>query len=89
VQGGSSVLRIKFSANKPRIAPKKTLAAIVRDWGVLKKLNISSDNEVIDCVIIYPNNNSIDNFTDRELKETSINQFKKFYKCGIKLPIKN
>lgn len=67
----------------------RQLSGYARDWGVLKKLNISSDNEVIDCVIIYPNNNSNDNFKDRKLKEASINQFTKFYKCGIKLPLKN
>jgi len=67
----------------------RQLSGYARDLGVLKKLNISSDNEVIDCVIIYPNNNSNDNFKDRELKEASIRQFTKFYKCGIKLPLKN
>lgn len=66
----------------------RQLSGYARDWGVLKKLNITSDNEVIDCVIIYPDKTSNDNFKDKELKETSIRQFTKFYKCGIKLPSK-
>lgn len=66
----------------------RQLSGYARDCGVLKKLNITSDNEVIDCVIIYPNKTSNDNFKDKELKETSIRQFTKFYKCGIKLPSK-
>lgn len=66
----------------------RQLSGYARDWGVLKKLNIISDNEVIDCVIIYPDKTSDDNFKYRELKETSIRQFTKFYKCGIKLPSK-
>jgi len=66
----------------------RQLSGYARDWGVLKKLDITSDNEVIDCVIIYPDKTSNDNFKDKELKETSIRQFTKFYKCGIKLPSK-
>ncbi len=66
----------------------RQLSGYARDWGVLRKLNITSENEVIDCVIIYPDKTSNDNFKDRELKEASIKQFIKFYKCGIKLPSK-
>lgn len=66
----------------------RQLSGYARDWGVLKKLGITSDNVVIDCVIIYPNKNSNDNFKGRELKEKSIDQFTKFYKCGIQLPSK-
>ena len=66
----------------------RQLSGYARDWGVLKKLDITSDNEVIDCVIIYPHKVANDNFKNRELKETNIKQFTKFYKCGIKLPLK-
>ena len=66
----------------------RQLSGYARDWGVMKKLNITSDNEVVDCVIIYPDNTLNKNFKGRELKETPIKQFTKFYKCGIKLPLK-
>lgn len=66
----------------------RQLSGYARDWGVLKKLDITSDNEVIDCIIIYPDKTANDNLKNRELKETSIKQFTKFYKCGIKLPSK-
>lgn len=67
----------------------RQLSGYARDRGVLKKLEITNDNEVIDCVIIYPDKTANDNFKNRELKETSIRQFTKFYKCGIKLPSKS
>lgn len=66
----------------------RQLSGYARDWGVLKKLDITSDNEVIDCIIIYPDKAANENLKNRELKETSIKQFTKFYKCGIKLPSK-
>jgi tRNA A37 methylthiotransferase MiaB len=56
--------------------------------GCFKKLDITIDNEVVDCVIVYPGENSEDFFKTRELKEESIFQFTKFYKYRIKLPLK-
>lgn len=66
----------------------RQLSGYARDWRVLKKLDITSDNEVIDCIFIYPDKTANDNLKNRDLKETSIYQFTKFYKCGIKLPSK-
>lgn len=66
----------------------RQLSGYARDRKVLEKLNITSDNEVVDCVIIYPDKAANDNFKNRELKEKNIKQFTKFYKCGIKLPLK-
>jgi 5-methylcytosine-specific restriction enzyme subunit McrC len=68
----------------------RQLSGYARDWGVLKKLGISEDTTVVDCVIIYPDDNSSENLKGRNLKktETEIQQFTKFYKCGIKLPLK-
>jgi len=41
-------------------------------------------------LIIYPDDNSTDDFKNRTLKNENnkIHGFTKFYKCGIKLPIK-
>ncbi|WP_343585994.1 hypothetical protein [Flavobacterium sp.] len=73
---------------KYKIEDIRQLSGYARDWKVLKKLNILSNEKVIDCIIIYPNKTSENNFKDRELKEEEIFQFTKFYKCGIKLPSK-
>jgi len=66
----------------------RQLSGYARDWGVLKKLEINSDDEVVDCVIIFPNKRSNIVFQNRNLQETPIAQFTKFWKCGIKLPQK-
>ena len=73
---------------KYKIEDIRQLSGYARDWKVLKKLNIISEEEVIDCIIIYPDNRSENDFKNRELKEEEIYQFTKFYKCGIKLPSK-
>ncbi|MDR0969932.1 MAG: hypothetical protein LBM67_05295 [Lentimicrobiaceae bacterium] len=53
-----------------------------------EKIENITDNEVVDCVIIYPNSNSDKNFGGRQLKEKEISRFTKFYNCGIQLPLK-
>ncbi|MCL2313047.1 MAG: McrC family protein [Firmicutes bacterium] len=65
----------------------RQLSGYARDKGVLKKLKVD-ENFVVDCVIIYPDEKSDDNFKDRNLKNHEIEQFAKFYKCGICLPKK-
>jgi 5-methylcytosine-specific restriction enzyme subunit McrC len=71
-----------------KIEDIRQLSGYARDWGVLRKLNITSDDKVIDCVIIYPNIDSEENFKSKVLKEKPIQQYTKFYKCGIRLPTK-
>ena len=67
----------------------RQLSGYARDKKISKNhLNTLSDNEVVDCVIIFPNANSTTDFQDRDLKETQITQFTKFWKCGIKLPLR-
>lgn len=67
----------------------RQLSGYARTKNILDILKIHNQNEtVVDCVIIYPNENSNDNFKDRKLKEDTIRQFTKFHTCGIKLPIK-
>jgi 5-methylcytosine-specific restriction enzyme subunit McrC len=71
-----------------KIEDIRQLAGYARDWGVLKKLKINDEDTVVDCIIIYPDDNSNTSFENRQLKERKIEQFTKFYKYGIKLPIK-
>ncbi len=66
----------------------RQLSGYARDRKVREKLKIDSDNEVIDCLIIYPNANATVDFKERDLKKNKIKQFVKFYKCGIRLPVK-
>jgi len=74
---------------KYKIEDIRQLSGYARDKGILKKLNITIDNEVVDCVIIYPcDDTSKRCFADRIIKEEKIEQFTKFYKCGIWLPRK-
>ena len=76
---------------EPNLEDIGQLCRYARDRKVLEKLKISSDNEVVDCVIIYPDEeeSTKSDFQGRELKEKEIKGFTKFYKCGIKLPIKD
>ncbi len=66
----------------------RQLSGYARDERVLKRLNIDLNNPVIvDCVIIYPD---ISNKKDdlKNIKQNIIKNFVKFYKYGIKMPIK-
>jgi 5-methylcytosine-specific restriction enzyme subunit McrC len=82
--------------DKYNIENIRQLSGYARDEGILKKLKIFKDkdskeiddNVVVECIIIYPNSKSKESFEGRSLKEEEIKQFTKFYKCGIKLPVK-
>jgi len=66
----------------------RQLSGYARDDGILRKLGIFRDDIVVDCVIIYPAKEKEENFKNRKLKEEAIEGFTKFYKCGIKLPLR-
>lgn len=67
----------------------RQLSAYARDKNILKELKINDfTSSIISCIIIYPNNSAEENFNNRKLKETEMEQFIQFYKCGIKLPVK-
>jgi hypothetical protein len=66
----------------------RQLSGYSRDKGILKKLQIEDENTVIDCIIVYPDNSSETDFNGRGLKDCEIKQFVKFFKCGLKLPLK-
>ena len=89
--------KLVYKANEEKgkynIDDIRQLSGYARDKSVLRKLNIVDDNIVVDCVIIYPDENKSADFQERKLnedkEENKISQFTKFYKCGIKLPIFN
>jgi 5-methylcytosine-specific restriction enzyme subunit McrC len=75
--------------NEYEIDDIRQLAGYARDEGILNKLEISDKEKVVDCIIIYPNQNSEEeDFEKDQLKGVLINGFTKFYKCGIRLPVK-
>lgn len=65
----------------------RQLSGYGRDKKVREKLSVNDDT-LIDCVIIYPKKDAVDSFENRQLKENEIDQFEKFYKIGVKLPLK-
>jgi 5-methylcytosine-specific restriction enzyme subunit McrC len=78
-----------YADNRYKIEDIRQLSAYARDKGVLKKLNIDNDEFVVNCVIIYPTEDEKQkDFKNRGLKSDPIYEFIKFYKCGIKLPVK-
>jgi 5-methylcytosine-specific restriction enzyme subunit McrC len=67
----------------------RQLSAYARDKGTLRKLNIASSewgNTVLDCLIVYPDQTAEEYLAENQIFETSINQFEKFYKVGIRIP---
>jgi 5-methylcytosine-specific restriction enzyme subunit McrC len=66
----------------------RQLSGYARTKSILNKISMKDDGQVVDCVIIYPNNEKPDTFNGRELKEEKMSDFTKFYKCGIRLPVK-
>ncbi len=46
-----------YAENKYNIDDIRQLSGYARDKGVLKIMEIDNDNEVVDCVVIYPTDN--------------------------------
>ena len=65
----------------------RQLSGYSRDKKITQNFNLSENNKLFDCVIIYPNKMNKSNFNQRFLKEKEINEFYNFYKIGIKLPL--
>ena len=53
---------------------------------VYEDLN-KKQGEVIDCLIIHPDQNGLDNLLDADLKEKDIEHYYDVYKLGVKLPL--
>ncbi len=69
----------------------RQLSGYSRDTKVLEKLNFNLDDNlsVLDCVIIYPDQNSEKTDIDDLIHNSeNISEFYKFYKYGIRLPEK-
>lgn len=80
-----------YCSNQYDIDNIRQLSGYARDVGVLEKLefDISQEVPVLDCVIIYPDQNSgLLDIKPEIFKYKKIGQFYKFYKHGIRLPVK-
>jgi 5-methylcytosine-specific restriction enzyme subunit McrC len=67
----------------------RQLSAYARDKGTLKKLNIPSENfkqTVLDCLIVYPDQEAENTLAEKRFFENKIKQFESFYKVGLSIP---
>ncbi len=79
----------KYQQEKYQADDIRQLSGYARDIKVLSRLGYSTQAEqdkVIDCLIIYPDQNASDKLGDN-LKEKPIDGFTRFYKMAIKLPV--
>lgn len=68
----------------------RQVSAYARMKGVYERLEKNNLNEVIDCLIIYSDQNNSSSEIDRiSLKENPISNYVHFYKIGIQLPEAN
>ncbi|MDV2485806.1 hypothetical protein QR662_15535, partial [Acinetobacter towneri] len=66
----------------------RQICGYARDRKILKRLGYTDEDMqdiVVDCLIIYPDQNSSE-ILPKNLKVHSIDQFTKFYKIPVKLP---
>jgi 5-methylcytosine-specific restriction enzyme subunit McrC len=92
-KGKETVIDAKYKPqykNTPyEIDDVRQLSAYARDKGTLRKLNINRwewNNTLLDCLIIYPDQTAEEYLEENQLFNSSINQFEKFYKVGIRIP---
>lgn len=67
----------------------RQLSAYARDKGTFKKLGIQSTewrNTLLDCLIVYPNQEAKGYLEENQLFNSPITQFEKFYKVGLRIP---
>ena len=74
---------------EPDIDDIRQISAYSRMEGVYKALGLDGD-KLIDCLIIYANQECRENFEGRfdEIKLKKVAGYSKFYKIGIKLPVR-
>lgn len=92
-KGKETVIDAKYKPqykNQPyEIEDVRQLSAYARDKGAFKTLGIPSaewKNTLLDCLIVYPNQEAKGYLEENQLFNTPIYQFEKFYKVGIRIP---
>ena len=82
--------KTKYKEDKYDTNDIRQLTGYARDKDILKKLGVKDDLTVVSCMILYPNQDGIEEFTDGNLlneKKEDIDGFTHFYKLGISYPI--
>lgn len=80
--------KTKYNSNDYELEDIRQLSGYSRDEKINSVLH-NPTNNVIDCFIVYPITNSDIDLTINNYKSDKISDFTKFYKIGIKIPIKN
>ncbi len=81
--------KLDYKKGEYNIDDIRQLSAYARDKGVLEKLSIEKtkwQQTVLNCIIIYPDDNAQQKIVKAELLSFPITQFEKFYKLGIGIP---
>lgn len=81
--------KLIYNIERYEIENIRQISGYARDIGIRDKLKAKND-ELLPCCIIYPNQLSPSDFSNRGLlTEEPIQQFEKFWKIGIALPVNN
>jgi 5-methylcytosine-specific restriction enzyme subunit McrC len=67
----------------------RQLSGYARDRGILNKLAINKDlwpNTMLNCLVVYPDQDAEADIESESLKKQAIHQFEKFYKIGVSIP---
>ena len=74
---------------KNEIDDIRQISGYARTVGIRIMVGVGDDGYVVDCLIIYPDRDGIENFTEDKILDHAqkLNNYIKFHKIGIKLPV--
>lgn len=84
--------KLDYKHGKYNIDDIRQISAYARDKGILSKMpsyKTSMLNPLVNCVIIYPDDNCQAKINAEKIFDSSIKEFQNFYKVGIAIPTKN
>lgn len=84
--------KLDYKHGQYNIDDIRQISAYARDKGILRKLPAYKEerlNTLIDCLIIYPDDNCEMHIDETKIFSRPINEFEKFFKLGIAIPTKN
>jgi len=68
----------------------RQLAGYARNKNIRKRLGVTDDNVIMNCMIAYPDSNGASEFTSANIQDEpavkAIDSYIKTYKIGIRLP---
>lgn len=84
--------KLDYKHGRYNIDDIRQISAYARDKGILRKLPAYERGQLstsVNCLIIYPDDNCEMKIDEKKLFSRPINEFERFYKLGIAIPIKN